>query len=155
MSGAAGDIPLARLFAMAYRYFVDSLHERLRERGWGDVRPAYGFALLAARDAPTSATELASLMGTSKQAASKLAAVMIESGYLVQGTEAGDGRQRPLRLSPRGGRLLADVESIYEEIEAEWAGVIGAAALGRLRRSLRAAIVASHAGELPAVRPTW
>jgi hypothetical protein len=58
-------VPLARLFAMAYRDLIDGLHERLRQRGWHDVRPAYGFVLLAARDGPTSATALAGLMGVS------------------------------------------------------------------------------------------
>ena len=48
MSGGGGAPPLARLFAIAYRSLVDGLHEELRARGWDDVRPAYGFALLAA-----------------------------------------------------------------------------------------------------------
>ena len=53
------DVPLARLFAMAYRYFIEELHERLRARGWTDLRPAYGFVLLAARRQPTTTTALA------------------------------------------------------------------------------------------------
>ncbi|HEY7137699.1 MAG TPA: MarR family winged helix-turn-helix transcriptional regulator [Acidimicrobiia bacterium] len=146
--------PLARLFAIAYRDLVDGLHARLRERGWTDVRPAFGFALLAARDGPTSVTELAALMGMTKQAASKLAAAMIDAGYLVTAAGADDGRVRPLRLSARGRRLLATVEQIYAELEAEWADAIGAGALERLRRDLTRAILASHGGDMPAVRPT-
>ncbi|MCU1617435.1 MAG: transcriptional regulator, MarR family, partial [Frankiales bacterium] len=46
------DVPLARLFAMAYRLLVDGLHERLAERGWSDVRPAFGFVLLALQGGP-------------------------------------------------------------------------------------------------------
>lgn len=148
-------IPLARLFAMAYRYLVESLHERLRALGWDDVRPAFGFALLAAREAPTTTGELANLMGITKQAASKLAATMIEAGYLVQSADAEDGRRRPLVLSPRGARLLADVEDIYRDLEAEWTHVVGARDLKRLRSTLRTAIVSVHEGELPPVRPTW
>ena len=49
--GPEAPIPLARLFAMAYYHFVDALHTRLAELGWDDVRPAYGFVLLAARHA--------------------------------------------------------------------------------------------------------
>ena len=154
MTDAAGVVPLARLFAMAFRSLVDSLHERLRERGWDDVRPAFGFALLATRDAPMTVTELAALMGTTKQAASKLAGAMLGAGYLEQAVGTDDGRQRPLRLSPRGRDLLAEVERIYVELEAEWATVIGAPALDRLRRDLRSALIALHGGGLPAVRPT-
>ncbi|MFL6131577.1 MAG: MarR family winged helix-turn-helix transcriptional regulator [Nocardioidaceae bacterium] len=155
MTNADELIPLARLLAMAYRDLIENLHHRLRERGWNQVRPAFGFVLLAARDAPITITEIAALMGATKQAASKLAAAMSDAGYLVMGTDSADGRQRPLRLSPRGGELLADVEDIYRELEAEWAKVIGAPALKRLRRSLHTAVLASHGGDLPAVRPSW
>jgi len=53
---ASGGPPLARLFAIAYRLLIDSLHDRLQAQGWTDVRPAYGFVLLAARDQPASVT---------------------------------------------------------------------------------------------------
>ena len=43
-------VPLARLFAMGLRALIDELHERLARRGWPDVRPFLGFALLAVRD---------------------------------------------------------------------------------------------------------
>jgi DNA-binding MarR family transcriptional regulator len=134
------------------RSLVDSLHDRLRARGWDDVRPAFGFALLAARDSTTTITELATLMGTTKQAASKLASAMTDAGYLAVSASS-DGRQRPLRLSTRGSELLADVEDIYRELEASWAEVIGVPSLERLRRSLHTAILATHGGELPPVRP--
>jgi DNA-binding MarR family transcriptional regulator len=149
------DVPLARLFAMAYRVLVDDLHDRLRARGWTDVRPAFGFALLAARDGPTTTTELAALMGTTKQAASKLVATMVEAGYLVQRSGTGDARQRPLTLSNRGRRLLETVEAVYAELEREWAGIVGADAIRRVRRDLTQVVTARHDGALPPVRPTW
>lgn len=74
------------------------------------MRAAFGFVLLAAREQPITITELAALLGTTKQAASKLAAAMTKAGYLVMGTESRDARQRPLRISPRGSALLTDVE---------------------------------------------
>ena len=61
-------------------------------------RPAFGFVLLAARDQPTSVTELAGLMGITKQAASKLVDAMISGGYIQRGTDPHDGRQRPVSL---------------------------------------------------------
>jgi len=148
-------IPLARLFAMAYRDLIEGLYERLRSRGWSDVRPAFGLALLAARENGTTTTELAALMGTTKQAASKLAATMVEADYLTHGGDASDGRQRPLRLTRRGHRLLAAVEAIYDELEAEWIERIGSTAVDRLRRDLTRSVTAVHGGRLPPVRPTW
>ena len=74
-----GGPPLARLFAIAYRQLIGGLHDRLQAQGWTDVRPAFGFVLLAARDQPTSVTELAALMGMTKQAASKLVEKRLDS----------------------------------------------------------------------------
>ncbi|HEY8547596.1 MAG TPA: hypothetical protein VIL36_21185, partial [Acidimicrobiales bacterium] len=45
---APGPMPLARLFAMAFRQLIDELHARLAARGWGAMRPPYGFVLVAA-----------------------------------------------------------------------------------------------------------
>jgi len=147
--------PLARLLAMAYRFLVDGLHERLRDRGWYDVRPAFGFVLLAARDAPTTATDLGVLMGTSKQAASKLVDTMEQAGYVARAVGADDGRQRLVGLTPRGVALLAAVEAIYDELEADWADVIGEPGVERIRRDLVRVLTRAHGGELPPVRPTW
>jgi DNA-binding MarR family transcriptional regulator len=151
----AGGVPLARLFAIGYRQLVDGLHDRLRARGWTDVRPAFGFALLAARDRPTSATELAELMGMSKQAASKLVDAMVGGGYLQRGTDSRDGRQRPVSLTGRGEDLLAAVEEVYAELEAGWAELIGVAHVDRMRRDLMQVLSDPGDGQLPPVRPTW
>jgi DNA-binding MarR family transcriptional regulator len=147
--------PLARLFAIAYRELIDGLHERLRERGWQDVRPAYGFVLLLARDHPVTVGSVGALMGATKQAASKLTAAMVEAGYLEAVEAEGDARRRPLRLSQRGKDLLDEVERIYGELEGAWAERIGSAAVQRMRRDLVRALPNPQDGELPAVRPIW
>jgi DNA-binding MarR family transcriptional regulator len=154
-AGDGAGPPLARLLAMAYRLLIDGLHERLRGRGWHDVRPAFGFVLLAARDAPTTATDLGALMGTTKQAASKLVDTMEEAGYVARTVGADDARQRLVVLTARGVELLAAVEAIYAELEAGWSDVVGGAAVERMRRDLVRVLTRAHGGELPPVRPTW
>ena len=76
MTGPAA-VPLARLMGMGFRLLIDDLHDRLAAQGWRDIRPAYGFALLAIRDGETTTTELARLLGVTKQATSKLQAPAI------------------------------------------------------------------------------
>jgi len=147
--------PLARLFAIGYRQLIDGLHDRLQARGWTDVRPAFGFVLLAARDQPTSVTELAGLMGMTKQAASKLVDAMVSGGYIQRGTDAQDGRHRPVTLTSRGEELLSAVEEIYAELEDGWAALIGTAHLDRMRRDLMHILSGPGHGQLPPVRPTW
>ena len=151
----SGGPPLARLFAIAYRQLIDGLHDRLQARGWTDVRPAFGFVLLAAREQPTSVTELAALMGITKQAASKLVDAMVSAGYVRRGADPQDGRQRPVALTGRGGELLSAVEEVYTELEDHWAKVIGASHVDRMRHDLMRVLSGPTDGQLPPVRPTW
>lgn len=144
--------PLARLFAIAYRTLVDDLHVRLRARGWDDVRPAFGFVLLAARDRPITVTEVAALMGTTKQAASKLVEAMEAADYVRRRTTSADARRRPVALTARGRRLLRAVEAVYRDLEAEWAAVIGPQGVARMKTDL-GAVLTEASGSLPPVRP--
>lgn len=169
-------MPLARLFAMALRALVDELHDRLARRGWSDVRPLYGFALLAVRDGdrgegsdgageggggggdgggPATVVSLAGLLGVTKQAASKLVTNLEQAGYVRRAAHAGDGRAKAVTLTDRGTALLATVEEIYAELEAEWAALLGADRVDTVRRDLVHVLRATHGGTLPAIRPTW
>jgi DNA-binding MarR family transcriptional regulator len=145
-------VPLARLFAMAYRLLVDQLHERLRARGWTDVRPAFGFVLLALRDGPALLRDLPAALGTSKQAASKLVDAMVEVGYVERATDPDDARAKRVRLSSRGRELLDAVEDIYRELEKDWSRQLGDERLAELRGDLAAVLRTAHGGSLPAVR---
>lgn len=146
------DVPLARLFAIGYRALVDALHERLAARGWTDVRPAYGFVLLALRDGPASLRDLPATLGTSKQAVSKLVDAMVADGYVARDADPRDARAKRVRLSARGRDLLAAVEEVYQELESGWADVLGAPRLATLRADLTAALRATSGGSLPTVR---
>lgn len=148
-------VPLARLFAMATRYLVDELHARLADRGWPDIRPAFGFTLLAARQQPLSSGAIATLLGVTKQAASKLVDSMEDVGYVRRQPNADDARAKLVELTPKGHRLLAEVEDIYVELEAEWAAIVGRKPIEALRGDLQTVLRAAHDGELPAIRPTW
>ena len=143
------DVPLARLFAMAYRLLVDGLHERLAARGWTDVRPSFGFVLLALREGPAPLRDLPAAMGTSKQAVSKLIDAMVATGYVERAADPGDSRGKLVALSRRGRDLLAAVEDIYRELESGWADVLGEQQVAGLRHDLTAALRAAHGGRCP------
>ncbi len=147
--------PLARLFAMAFRDLVDGLHAELEARGWADVRPVHGFVLLAAAQAPPTATEVGALLGVSKQAAAKLLEQMVAAGYLHRSGDGADARLVRVAPTPRGHALLAAVEEVYAELEAQWGQVLGAREVELMRGRLDTVLRARHGGRLPAVRPTW
>ena len=156
MSQAADEAqpPLARLFAIAYRQLITDLHAELARRGWTDVRPAYGFALLALREGPLSSGELGVLMGMTKQASSKLVEALVDAGYARRGESIGDARVRPIELTDRGRDLQRTAERIYTELEDRWADVIGQDRLAALRADL-ISVTSDEDGELPPVRPLW
>ena len=145
-------VPLARLFAMAYRMLVDDLHERLAERGWTGVRPAFGFVLLALRAGPVSLRDLPGVLGTSKQAVSKLVDAMVAAGFAERAPDPTDSRAKRVQLSVRGRALLDDVEQIWAELERGWVDVLGERRLDGLRADLTAVLRAAHGGTLPEVR---
>jgi len=147
-------LPLARLFAIAYRQLITDLHAELDRRGWIDVRPAYGFALLALREGPLSSGELGVQMGMTKQASSKLVEALVDAGYARRGASIGDARVRPIELTDRGRDLQKTAERIYTDLESRWADVIGQDRLAALRADL-ITVTSDEAGELPPVRPLW
>jgi DNA-binding MarR family transcriptional regulator len=146
---------LARLLAMAFRSLIDDLHSRLAERGYDDVRPAFGFVLLEASRERSTIGDMARLMGNTKQAASKLVASVQERGYVSLNASTDDARAKVLKLTNRGVKLLQVVEEIYAELEHEWGKTLGKRALDTLKLDLERAIRERHGGDLPPVRPTW
>lgn len=144
--------PIARLAAMVFRTLIDDMHEQLEKRGFRDVGASFGYVVLEARSRTLGVTDVSRLLGISKQAASKLVSTMQQCGYL-NAVSSTDQRERRVAISARGRRLLATVEAIYGELEAQWAEVIGQHGVEALRRDLTAVLVARH-GTLPSVQPT-
>ena len=139
---------------MAYRQLIDRLHERLAAEGYTDVRPTFGYVLLAVRDGPTTGADIALLLGVTKQAASKLVDAMEQGGYVRRQTHGDDARAKEIAITARGRRFLVTVESIYRDLEAEWAEVTSKKRVEALRDDLRTIVEVAHGGQLPAIRPT-
>ena len=147
-------IPLARLFTLAARALVDELHRRLAARGWPDIPPAAGYVLLACRTSPSTGNEIAALMRTSRQAASKLIEGLAAAGLVERGTDESDSRRKPVALSARGQQLLAAVEELYAELEQEWADILGRPAVEDTRANVTRVLLHTFGGNLPAIGPT-
>ena len=139
---------------MGSHALVSQLHERLAERGFTEVRPAFAFVLLASREQPLTGNDVARLMAMTKQAASKLVDAMEEAGYLVRKPHPEDARAKLLHISAKGKRLLEAAEQIYAELESAWAKVLGVQRLHAMRRDLTEVLVATNGGQLPPVRPS-
>src|SRR5262249_11268548 len=147
-------VPLARLLALAYRQIIDELHRRLKEAGYTDVRPKFGYVLLALRERPATGTDIAQLLAVTKQAASKLIDEMERGGYVKREIHEYDARAKGIVITARGRKILATVEAIYADIERDWARITSKQGLEAIRRDLRTIVESAHGGQLPSIRPT-
>jgi DNA-binding MarR family transcriptional regulator len=68
-------------------------------------------------------------------------------------TSREDSRAKLVALTPRGRRLLAVVEEIYDELEAEWAAVVGRPTVAAVRDGLVNVLTSAYGGVLPPVQP--
>jgi DNA-binding MarR family transcriptional regulator len=92
------------------------------------------------------------MLGTSKQAVSKLVEAMVAAGYVERDADPDDARAKRVQLSDRGRQLLAAVEEVYAELERNWAAALGEERLQALRADLVSVLSATSGGRLPAVR---
>ncbi len=124
------------LLATAYRVFVDGLHERQRERGYGNLRASFGSVFRTLASGPLTLTQLAQQLGVSKQATAKVVNDMVAGGYLDQRASDRDGRVKMLHLTDRGRGAIATAVEFGAEAEARLAAEYGPQSAAALRRGL-------------------
>ena len=142
-------LALCVLVLAAGNALVDGIHAGVVGRGFGDVRPAHGFAF--ARLAPSGATvsELAAHLSVTRQAAAQLVDELIEKGYVTRQPHPEDGRARLVVLTERGWACTRAADQAAADAVRAWATVLGEDRLRALRDDLSAV---APAGRL---RPTW
>jgi DNA-binding MarR family transcriptional regulator len=77
---------------------------------------------------------------------------MVVGGYVERDVDPADARAKRVQLSDRGRQLLTVVEEVYDDLEREWAAVLGEGRLEGLRADLAAVLSSTSGGRLPPVR---
>lgn len=133
----------------AGRALVDGISAGVRARGFGDLRPAHGFAF--ARLAPDGATitELAERLGVTRQGAAQLVDELLARGYVRRSRHPDDARARLITLTDRGWACTRAAEEAIADTLRPWAAVLGEERLRELQDDLLR--IAPHAP----LRPTW
>src|SRR5215475_3848969 len=130
------DATLYRLMLRASEAERRETLSRLRQRGYQDVTNT-DTALLANLDTDdTTISALARRCGVSRQAASQQLALLAQRGYISRKPDPADSRAILVRRTDRGNALLRDALEVVAEIEAEYAGVLGADRLAALKELL-------------------
>jgi DNA-binding MarR family transcriptional regulator len=149
---------LAILLTIAFRCLVDQLTGRLAAAGFPDVRPQYGYVFRALQGEGMTSTELAALLGVTKQATVKLVDDLEAHDFVARHPDSADRRAKTVRLTDRGRRALATAQGISADLEAELVTTVGSAQVDAMRQALLAFITA-HGGLEDArarrARPVW
>jgi DNA-binding MarR family transcriptional regulator len=146
------DVPLVRLLSMAVTVALEELHAELHDRGHGSLRPAHGYALNAVLNGRNTVSEIAPLIGMTKQGAAKLVQTLIEEGYLAIDDAGEDARRKPLRLTDKGQDAVRVSVEIQDRIEGEWADLVGPRRMSSTRTALERAVTNAVDGGYPPVR---
>jgi DNA-binding MarR family transcriptional regulator len=127
---------LYRSLTRTLRVYNRLLLERLRARGFDDFSPAFP-SLLSNLDADgTRIGVLAGRAGVTRQAAGQLLREIERCGYVKRWDSPTDARATVIAFTPRGKRLLATVLELVEQIEGDFATMLGPGEFDRAREAL-------------------
>jgi DNA-binding MarR family transcriptional regulator len=127
---------LLRLLFRTTHAMNAELAARIRAKGYRAFQPTFT-ALLAHLDTEgTTISVLARRTGTSRQAVSQLVQSIEEAGLVERGPHPDDRRSVVVRHTDAGRQILLDALDAMSEIEAGYAGVIGASDVAELKRLL-------------------
>jgi DNA-binding MarR family transcriptional regulator len=133
----------------ASRALVDGISAGIKARGFGDVRPAHGFAFARLAAGGATITELAGHLGVTRQAAAQLVDELEASGYVERSPHPRDARARLVTLTGKGWACTRAAEAAITDTIRPWAEALGEQRLLTLRDDL-----ASIAPRGP-LRPVW
>jgi DNA-binding MarR family transcriptional regulator len=122
------------------------------DRGFGDVRPAHGFAFARLAAAPATAGELAEHLGVTKQAASQLVEELVGKGYLERHAHPSDARARLIALTERGWACTRAADAAAADAVRPWIAALGPERFHALVTDLSALAALGPKGP---IRPTW
>jgi DNA-binding MarR family transcriptional regulator len=147
----ANDIPditdsdpdLAVLIVGAARVVADRLGQAVEHAGIDDMRTPFGFVIRALADRDRTLTELADLLGVSKQAAIKVVDEMEARGFLSRHSYPDDRRVKVLRLTDKGRKVRRTALAASRAMERELRRELGDASVDEFRHGLDA-LLARH-----------
>ncbi|MGZ4327541.1 MAG: MarR family winged helix-turn-helix transcriptional regulator [Solirubrobacteraceae bacterium] len=130
------DSDLAILVVGAARVVADRLGDAVARAGIDDMRAPYGYVIRALTDRDRTLTELAGLLGVSKQAAIKVVDEMEARGFLTRATSPDDRRVKLLHLTTKGRKVRRAALAASRKIEQELRAELGDTAVDDMRGAL-------------------
>jgi DNA-binding MarR family transcriptional regulator len=133
----------------ASRALADGISAGVRARGFGDLRPAHGFAFARLAAGGTTITQLAAHLDVTRQAAAQLVDELIAKGYVERRPHPDDARARLIILTEQGRACTRAADAAIADTVREWAAALGERRLLALRDDL------ARIAPLGPLRPSW
>ena len=118
-------LALAAVILAAGSALVEGIQAGGAARGFGDVRPAHGFAFSRISMGGATVREIADHLGVTKQAASQLVDELLAKGYVHRRPHPTDARARLITLTDRGWACTRAAEQAADDVVRSWTAVLG------------------------------
>src|ERR1700759_347137 len=145
----SGDETVAEQLATVLRGYRKAMSAGLTAEDYGPIQPAATWLLLAMDREPGTVGVLATRLGLTKQAVSRLADGLVNRGYCDRRRDEVNRRQVLLRTSATGARVAAVVRGGLDRADQRLLGGLRAAE----REAFRAALAAMTGLALAGGRP--
>jgi DNA-binding MarR family transcriptional regulator len=143
---------LLLLLGIAFQLVLGEFVQRTDAAGYQDLRPVHGMVFQILRGSGTTATELATRLGVTKQAAGQIVDYLEQRGYVRRERHPEGGRRRLLVLTDKAHQHLLVAGRILHALEAELAATTS---IPELRTELARVIRALAGDHIPPLRPVW
>ena len=132
--------PMAMLAARLQRASEADFFARLTASGHPELRMRHPLLLQALEPDGARAAALAAELGVSQQAIGELVDDLVRRGYVTRRPDPTDRRARLVVLTPKGSRTLVECRGILEQMEREYAALVGEEAWGEVRTAMQTVI---------------
>jgi DNA-binding MarR family transcriptional regulator len=109
----------------------------LAEQGFTDYRLTYQPVFQFCQPEGSRLTELAKRAGITKQSMAEIIDVLEQRGYVERIPDPSDGRALLIRRTQRGWEVNRVARAVVEQVQQEWAQVLGEERFQRLLDTLR------------------
>lgn len=139
MSAPPAGPPLINLLGRAKHAFTTDFDARLANSEFCALSLAHSANVMRhLGDGPLRQAEIVDRCGVTKQAVSQQIVHLERNGYVEVSPDPKDQRARLISLTDKGVRAQEFVLATFDEIERDWAGLIGTRDAAGLRRALTA-----------------
>lgn len=131
---------IGRLCLRVFRGFNAEAVRMLQARGHAALTLAHTGLLINLDSDGLRIVDLAKRAGISKQAMGRLVDDLERVGYVQRSSDPSDQRATRVVFTPKGQAFLRDAAIILQEIEANYAALLGDDGVAQLRRQLLALV---------------